>query len=58
MNVTMLGIPPAILFKGLTDDDIRKLYSDSVHFNENGQNYFTALMTPNLLKIYESQPVP
>lgn len=54
-NVTMFGIPPATLFKGLTDDDIRKLYSDSVHLNANGQKYFTALMTPVLLEIYESE---
>jgi hypothetical protein len=54
-NVTMIGIPPATLFKGLTDDEIRKLYSDSVHLNENGQKYFTTLMMPALLKLYESQ---
>lgn len=54
-SVTMIGIPPAKLFNGLTDDQIRKLYSDSVHFNENGQDYFTALMTPTLIKLYESQ---
>ncbi|HUE36670.1 MAG TPA: hypothetical protein VMO20_04715 [Candidatus Acidoferrum sp.] len=53
--VTMIGVQPAKLFAGLTDDQMRKLYSDSVHFNENGQNYFTALMTPTLLKLYESQ---
>lgn len=54
-DVTMMGIPPATLFKGLTDDEIRKLYSDPVHMNENGENYFTSLMTPSLLKLYESQ---
>lgn len=53
-QVTMVGIPPATLFKGLSDDQVRKLYSDSVHFNKNGQNYFTGLMTPELLKIYAS----
>jgi hypothetical protein len=54
MDVTMIGIPPATMFRGMTDDEIRKLYSDSVHLNENGQNYFTSLMTPALLKTYES----
>ena len=54
-NVPRLGIPPATLFRGLSDTDIRKLYSDHVHLNENGQEYFTRLMTPALLKIYESQ---
>jgi hypothetical protein len=55
VNVTMIGIPPATLFKGLSDDEIRKLYSNPLHLNQNGQDYFTALMTPNLVKIYESQ---
>jgi hypothetical protein len=54
-NVTMIGIPPATLFQELTDDEIKKLYSDPVHLNENGQKYFTSLMTPTLLKLYESQ---
>jgi hypothetical protein len=54
-GVVMIGIPPATLFKGLTDDQIRKLYNDSVHLNENGQKYFTELVTPTLLKLYESQ---
>jgi hypothetical protein len=53
-DVAMIGIPPATMYQGLTDEEIRKLYSDSVHLNENGQDYFTALMTPTLLKIYES----
>jgi hypothetical protein len=53
-DVTMIGIPPATMFRGLTDDEIRELYSDSVHLNGNGQSYFSSLMTPALLKIYES----
>jgi hypothetical protein len=54
-NLTMLGIPPATLFEGLTEDDVRKLYSDPIHLSQNGQNYFTSLMMPNLLNIYESK---
>jgi hypothetical protein len=54
-EVSIVGIPLATLFNGLTDDEIRKLYSDSVHLNENGQKYFTTLMAPTLLKLYESQ---
>lgn len=57
-DINMVGIPPAALFKGLTDDDIKKLYSDSVHLNENGQQYFTQVMTPALLKIYEAPSTP
>ncbi len=54
-DVTMIGIPPAALFKGLSDDDVRKLYGDNAHFNANGQKYFTSLITPSLIKIYESK---
>lgn len=54
-EVAIIGIAPAVLFNGLTDDEIRKLYSDSLHLNENGQKYFTTIMTPTLLKLYESQ---
>jgi hypothetical protein len=49
----LLGIPPAKLFGGLTDEEVLKLYADPVHFNRNGQEYFTALITPALFQIYE-----
>jgi len=51
-DVSMIGIPPATLFEGLKDDEVRKLYKDNLHLNENGQKYFTPLITPALLKIY------
>jgi len=54
-DVTMLGIAPAKLFAGLSDGDILKLYYNTGHFNVNGQELFTSLITPALLKIYESQ---
>ena len=54
-NVTMIGIPGATLFRGLTDDEIRKLYSDPSHLNENGQDYFTDVMIPILLKVYGAE---
>lgn len=54
-NVTMIGICPTNLFRGLTDDEIRKLFTNPDHFNENGQKYFTRLLTPTLLQIYDSQ---
>jgi hypothetical protein len=54
-KITMIGIPPATLFRGLSDNDIKKLFSNPAHLNENGQNYFTSLMTPILLKTYESE---
>jgi hypothetical protein len=54
-DVTMMGIPPATLFAGLTDDDVRKLYYNPAHLNKNGQEYFTPIITPRLLEIYADQ---
>jgi len=52
--VTLLGFPPQKLFAGLNDDEIRKLFAEPYHLNRNGQEYFTGLITPALLKIYET----
>jgi hypothetical protein len=54
-DVTMVGIPPARLFAGMTDDDVRKLYYNSAHLNTNGQEYFTSIITPSLLELYAPQ---
>jgi len=57
-NLPMVGIPPAILFAGMTDDDIHKLYFNPTHFNQNGRNYFTPIVAPSLIQIYEDQIKP
>jgi len=57
-NLPMVGIPPAILFAGMTDDDVHKLYFNPTHFNQNGRNYFTPIVTPSLIQIYEDQIKP
>ena len=53
-DMTLVGIPPAKLFSTISSSDLPKLYGEPIHFNKNGQEYFTRLMTPALLKIYES----
>lgn len=62
--ITMLGIPPAKFFDGLTDDEVYRLYANSSlargdnpssHFNQHGQIYFTTTITPALIDIYENQ---
>jgi hypothetical protein len=55
-HITMIGIPPAKLFAGLFDGDLYRLYCDRAHFNQNGQTYFTRLVTPALLSAYEERP--
>jgi hypothetical protein len=64
--VTMVGIPPARLFAGLTDADIYRLYANAghrnnafnSHFNRNGEEYFTALITPSLLNLFGDTAEP
>ena len=55
-DVDMVGIPPAKLFRGMTDAQIKELFSDRNHLNINGQIYFTTLITPSLLDLYELEP--
>lgn len=54
-NVIVLGVPSNKLFAGLTDDEVRKLFFNPGHLNQNGQAYFTPLITPALLQIYDFQ---
>ena len=57
-DITMIGIPGAKFFEGMSPADIKKLYRDPVHFNQNGQRYFTRMITPALLKTYEKIDKP
>jgi hypothetical protein len=57
-DLAMIGIPSEKFFAGLTDEQCGKLYADSVHLNQNGQRYFTALITPALVKIHEESTRP
>jgi hypothetical protein len=54
-DVAMFGIPTKKLFSGMTDPEIKLLFSNAVHLNQNGMEYFTPLIFPALLKLYESQ---
>lgn len=55
-DMTRLGIPPAKMFGSLSDAEALKLFADPAHLNQNGQIYFTRLITPALIKLYEDQP--
>ena len=52
--VEMMGIPPAKLFAGIPASDLKKLFFDDAHLNMNGQQMFTPLIAPALLKLYAS----
>jgi hypothetical protein len=57
-DLTMMGIAPAKLFGGLADEDILKLFFNYEHFNQNGQVYFTSMIIPSLVQVYEDQAKP
>jgi hypothetical protein len=57
-DVTMMGIAPTKLFSGLSEEEILKLFYNVEHFNQNGQIYFTSLITPSLVQVYEDQANP
>jgi hypothetical protein len=50
--VDLVGIPGAKLFAGIPVTDLKKFYYDPRHLNQNGQEMFTRLLTPVLLKLY------
>jgi len=47
----VIGVPPTILFSGMTDAQIDQFYYDE-HLNVNGNEYFTRIITPSLLEVY------
>jgi hypothetical protein len=57
VEVCLMGIPEAQLFAGLSESDVELLYWNANHFNQNGQAYFTRLITPALVQDYESHVV-
>lgn len=51
MPMSIIGVPPATLFKGLTDAEIDQFYYNE-HLNANGGRLFTRTITPALIKTY------
>lgn len=54
-ELAMVGLPPAKMFAGLSDADVQNLFFNPGHLNANGLKYFTPLITPSLLRLYDSQ---
>ena len=54
-DVSLVGIPSRRLFTGLSEQEIKRLFYDSHHMNQNGMEYFTPLITPSLFELYERQ---
>ena len=53
-DVSMIGITPHRLFAGMNEVEMHKLFAEQYHLNQNGQQYFTRLITPTLLQLYEN----
>jgi hypothetical protein len=53
----LVGIPPAVLFRGLSDEQIRRLYYN-YHLNSNGAEFFTRAIAPALVDLHEKQRQP
>ncbi|MBI5772286.1 MAG: hypothetical protein HZA89_00915 [Verrucomicrobia bacterium] len=51
VSALLIGVPPARLFAGLGDEEIKRLYS-SDHLNDNGNAYFTRAVTPALVRVF------
>ena len=49
----LLGIPAIKLFGGLTNEERHRLFFNTAHFNANGMDYFTPLITPAIVQLYE-----
>lgn len=57
-DVRFAGLPPAAFYREMTEDQIRLLFSDPKHLNRNGQEYFTPLITPAILRIFNESTRP
>lgn len=54
-NLTMVGIAPARLFRGISGENESKLFFNYEHLNQNGQKFFTSIVAPRLLQVYEDK---
>ncbi|CAN5748314.1 MAG: hypothetical protein H0T77_02015 [Pyrinomonadaceae bacterium] len=52
LEMPIIGVPPATLFRGMTDLEINRCFSDE-HMNLNGSDLLTRTVTPAILTVYE-----
>ena len=57
-DITLLGFPPRKFFAGLNAEQTLQLFADPYHLNQNGQQYFTRLITPTLIELFETTDRP
>ena len=54
-EIPLVAIPPATLFAGLSGEEIDRMYYDDMHFNSNGNEYFTKAILPAVMEVYEKK---
>lgn len=54
-DVSLIGVPPSVLFAGLNEEEISRLRFDDAHFNANGSEFFTRTILPALLEVYNTR---
>lgn len=52
LEMPLIGVPPATLFRGMTDSEINRHFYDE-HMNLNGSILLTRTLTPAILTLYE-----
>lgn len=52
-NIPQVGVSSAVLYAGLSDDEVERLHYDDEHINKNGSEYFTRTVLPAILEVYE-----
>jgi hypothetical protein len=53
-DIPLIGIPPAELYSGLSDEEITKLHYDAEHMNVNGNAYFTRAILPSIMEVFDT----
>ena len=54
-DVSLVGVPPTVLFAGLSEEEIGRLRFDDAHFNANGSEFFTRTILPAILEVYNTR---
>ncbi len=57
-DVAMIGVPPQKLFAGFTEKELHAVFWNDSHFNRNGMEHFTSVITPTLLQLHEAATKP
>lgn len=52
-DIPLVGVQPTVLFAGLGEEEIEKLFYDEIHFNTNGNEFYTRTVLPAILEVYE-----